>query len=92
MVDAHLLLSLAALGAEASNHLAFLTPILALSLWEELAEALGGLRLQFVGQVMEGACTVLHRLQEMKGEDINHTVHLHITVFTNSTLKVMVVV
>ena len=66
-VDAHLLLSLAALGAEASNRLVLLGPGLARRRRLELFEALGGLVLQLVGQVVEDACTVLHRLEEKKG-------------------------
>lgn len=66
VVDAHLLLSLAALGTEASNRGAFLTPKLAIYRRLELAEALRGLGLQLVGQIMEDACTVLHRLQERR--------------------------
>lgn len=67
MVYAHLLLSLAALGAEASNRGAFPTPRLAIYRGLELAEALRGLGLQLVGQIMEDACTVLHRLEERRG-------------------------
>ena len=66
-MDAHLILSLAAPGAEASNGGAFLTLKLGLCLRFELAEALRGLFLQLVGQVMEDACTVLHRLEERGG-------------------------
>lgn len=90
VVDAHLILSLAASGAEASNRGAFLTPGLALRLRLILCEALRGLLLQVVGQVMEDACRVLHRLEERKGEDIKYTVDPLITIyiFTNSTLKV----
>lgn len=59
-VVAHLLLGLAALGAEASNRGAFPPRRL------ELAVAPRGLFLQLVGQVMEDACTVLHRLEERR--------------------------
>lgn len=74
VADAHLLLSLAALRAEASNCGAFLTPRLVPSLRLELAEALRGLSLQLVSQVMEDACTVLHRLEERRGAVINYTI------------------
>lgn len=67
VVDPYLLLSLTALGAEASNRGAFLTPKLAIRLRLELPEALGVLSLQLVGQVMEDACTVLHRLEQRRG-------------------------
>lgn len=81
MADAHLLLSLACLGAETSDRGAFLSS-LSVCLWEELAEALRGLRLQLVGQVVEDADTVLHRLKEKQQH-----VHLYISSFTNSILK-----
>lgn len=83
MAIAHLFLSLACLGAETSNRGAFLSS-LNVCLWEELAEALRGLRLQLVGQVVEDADTVLHRLKER-----HQHVHLYISSFTNSTLKVI---
>ena len=75
MVDAHLLLSLAALWAEASNRGAFTFPTLALSLRLELAEALRRLILQLVGQIMEDTCTVLHRLEERRG----YKLHIYYT-------------
>lgn len=64
VVDPYLLLSLAALGAEASNCGAFPTSKFAICLRLELPEALGVFVLQLVGHVMEDACTVLHRLEE----------------------------
>lgn len=64
VVDLYLLLSLAALGAEASNCGAFSTSKTAICLWLELPEALSVLVLQLVGHVMEDAYTVLHRLAE----------------------------
>lgn len=66
MVDAHPLLSLAALGTEASDRLVFLGPRLAGCRRLEPFEALRGLLLQLVGQVVEDACTVLHRLEERR--------------------------
>ena len=72
LVDAHLLLNLAAPGAEASNRGAFLTPELALDLRIVLVKGLWGLLLQLVGQVVEDACTALHRLEERNREVLNY--------------------
>lgn len=66
LVDAYLLLGLAALGAETSHRGAVLTLSLARCLRQELAEALRGLSLELVGQIVEDACTVFHRLHETK--------------------------
>lgn len=68
VVDPYLFLSLAALGAEASNCGAFLTPKLAI--WYVFLEAFRVLGLQLVGQVMEDACTVLHRLEEARKNEL----------------------
>lgn len=67
LVDAHLLLNPVTLGAEASNCGA----LLALCRRSILSEAPRGLLLQLEGQVMEDACTVLHRLEERTGEEIS---------------------
>lgn len=64
MLNAHRLLGLAALRAEASNCGAFLG--LGTSIWVVVDETHGGLLLQFVGQVMEDACTVLQRLKNRR--------------------------
>lgn len=62
-----LLLNLAALGTEASDRRA--SPArLALCRRDEVSKALGGLGLQLVGQIMEDACTILHRLHEGHGQ------------------------
>lgn len=79
LVNAHLLLSLAALGAEASNWGTFLTPILDPHLRTVRGEGLRFLHLQVIGQVMEDARAVLHRLEERIAE---FTADLIITIFT----------
>ncbi len=83
-VDAHLLLNLAALGAEAANRGAFLILTLAHWIRVKLGEAFLLLLLQFVGQVVEDAHTVLHRLQ--KSREYKLHCYLHIGIFKNSTL------
>lgn len=60
--DAHLLWNFAALWAEASNRGAFLTLSLGIFIRVKLGKVFRLLFLQFVGQVMKDACTVLHRL------------------------------
>lgn len=67
MVEAHLLLSLAALGTEASDW-ALLVLMIGCPVRANVAETFGAHVLQFVGQVMEDACTVLHRLEDRKGK------------------------
>lgn len=64
MLNAHRLLGLAALRAEASNCGAFL--VLGISTWVVVYETHGGLLLQFVGQVMEDASTVLQGLKNRR--------------------------
>lgn len=66
----YLFLSLAALRAEATNG-AFLPVEFRISLWLVLLETLGTFGLQLVGQVMEDAHTVFHRLMETKESNNN---------------------
>lgn len=67
----HLFLSLGARRAEAANGV-FLPVQFRISLWLVLLETLGTFSLQLVGQVMEDAHTVFHRL--VKAKDSNHDI------------------
>lgn len=64
----YLFLSLGALWTEATDG-AFLRIAFGISLWSVLLETLGTFSLQLVGQVMEDAYTVFHRLVETKGRE-----------------------
>lgn len=76
----YLFLSLAALRTEATNG-AFLPVEFRISLWLVLLETLGTFGLQLVGQVMEDAHTVFHRLMETK-ESNNNIIFLDILLIT----------
>lgn len=77
MFDAHLLLNLAALRAEASNCGALLVLKLVASISVVLVETLRALLLQSVGQVMEDARTVLQRLKERSELTDKYTERTH---------------